>query len=287
MTPALVVAHSTVATPNMAQAVSSRIPAFAAGGTAGLMGMMSSGSMAPLAGGVASGMAGGSGAFPGTEIEASGPSAFSFTPGSYRFVDGSGFLGRVGEYDTLQQSVGADFSGTYVSTQNHITLASRANVLTGDDYAIASQLTAGERLQVGLFVRSFMQQQDHYNFYAFPVLDIPPGDTVAPDTTTDLIPRQAVFGVKRRLGNAYARGKVPRLPVHWFIITYTRLHDTYTHYPQNSFGSDETLTWRPIDRFRLIADYHQQNVLNDFTPYLHGLRKRVLPPSRCRIALGL
>lgn len=406
-TPAMMVAHSAVAGPAMARAVSSNIPTFAAGGTAGLMGMMMSSGSAPLAGG---GMGAGSNAFPGTETEATAPAAFSFTPGSYRFVDGTGYLGRVGEFDSLQQSAGADFSGTYVSPQSHLTIASRANVLTGDDYAVASQLTAGERLQVGLFVRSFMQQQDHYNFYAFPVLDVPPGTptpcdpaTTCVDSTTDSIARQAVFGVKRRLGNAYARGEVPRLPIHWFIkgdwqarvgttqlayldenigtsadtcgaechfnsrfqtlnyttrnigggaqvdlgqfhvlwehtfssfndrlmfplgtfggffpevegvippsgpaapdlpagnyvldipapsqyssdrvslnwtaspnlifngnVSYTRLHDTYTHYPQNSFGSDETLTWRPIDRFRIIADYHQQNVLNDFTPY--------------------
>ena len=50
-------------------------------------------------------------------------------------------------------------------------------------------------------------------------------------------------------------------------VSYARLRDRYTHYPQNSFGSDETVNWRPIDRLRVTADYHQQNVLNNFTPY--------------------
>jgi hypothetical protein len=31
--------------------------------------------------------------------------------------------------------------------------------------------------------------------------------------------------------------------------------------------SDETLNWRPMDRLRLTADYHQQNLLNNFTSY--------------------
>ena len=124
-------------------------------------------------------MPGGPGGSGGTEMEAGGSSAFSFTPGAYRFVDGSGYMGRVGEYDTLQQSAGADFSSTFVSTRNHVTVVSRANVLSGDDYSAGTQLTAGERLQVGLFVRSFMQQQDHYNFYAFPVLDVNPDGTVS------------------------------------------------------------------------------------------------------------
>jgi predicted CXXCH cytochrome family protein len=391
-------AHSAISTSPMLRSAPSHLPMFASGATGSAFAMMSSKSAAPLGGGMPGGNA-----FPtGTEMD-TGSSAFSFTPGAYRFVDGSGFLGRVGEYDSLQQSAGADVSAAYVSTRNNLTMVSRANVLSGDDYSAATQLTAGERLQVGLFVRSFVQQQDHYPFYAFPVLDIPPGETTAPDTTTDLIPGQSVFGVKRRLGSAYARGKVPKLPVHLFVrgdwqarvgvtqlayldentgnsadtcgaechfnsgfqslnyttrnigggaqvdlgqfqltwehtyssfndrlqfpigafggffpevegvvptsggipadfsagnypldipapsqastdrlslnwtaspsltfngnVSYARLRDTYTRYPQNSFGSDETLNWRPIDRLRVTADYHQQNVLNNFTPY--------------------
>ncbi|HKI13150.1 MAG TPA: cytochrome c3 family protein [Candidatus Acidoferrum sp.] len=396
--------HSAVSASSMVHGFSSHVPTYAAGAMGGLMGMMSSRSMAPLSGG---GMPDGAGGSPSTELEAGASSAFSFTPGTYRFVDGSGFLGRVGEYDSLQQSAGADVSAAYVSTRNNLTMVSRGNVLSGDDYSAATQLTAGERLQVGIFVRSFIQQQDHYPFYAFPVLDVPPGATSPPDSTLDLIPGQAVFGVKRRLGNAYARGKVPKLPVHLFVkgdwqarvgvtqlayldentgtdastcgaechfnsgfqslnyttrnigggaqvdlgqfqltwehtfssfndrlqfpvgtfggffpevegissanpppsggipgdfsagnypldipapsqastdrlslnwtaspnltingnVSYARVRDNYTHYPQNSFGSDETLDWRPIDRLRLTADYHQQNVLNNFTPY--------------------
>ena len=399
--------HSAISSSSwMVHGVLSHVPTLATGATGGMMGMMmsSSGSTAPLSGG---NMAGGPGGPGGTEVGAGGSSAISFTPGEYRFVDGSGFLGRVGEYDSLQQSAGADVSAAFVSARNNLTMVSRGNVLSGDDYSAATQLTAGERLQVGLFVRSFIQQQDHYPFYAFPVLDIPPGGTTAPDTTTDLIPGQSVFGVKRRLGNAYARGKVPKLPIHLFVkgdwqarvgvtqlayldentgnsaatcgaqchfnsvfqginyttrnigggaqvdlgqvqltwehtfssfndrlqfpvgtfggffpevegissvnppsaggipadfaagnypldipapsqastdrvslnwtaspsltfngnVSYSRLEDTYTHNPQNSLASDETVNWRPIDRLRLTADYHQQNLINNFTPY--------------------
>ena len=373
-------------------------------GMGGLFGMMSSSAAAPLAGGMNSGGSG----MPGqTQQEVTGSSAVSLTFGQYRFVDGSGYLGRVGEYDSLHQSAGTDVSQAYVSTNHHITIVSRANVLTGDNYSAATQLTVGERLQVGLFIRSFVQQQDHYQFYAFPVLDIPPGSTTPADTSTDLIPGQSVFGVTRRLGNAYARFKVPRLPVHLFVkgdwqaragttqlacldentgndaatcgalchfnsgfqpvnyttrnisggvqvdlkhfqatwehtyssfndrlqfptgtfggffpevegisavnpppigpappdvaagnyalnipppsqynadrlsaswtplsnlifngnVSYTRLSDNYTHYGQNWFNTDETLTWRPIQRLRVTADYHQQNTINDFVPY--------------------
>jgi hypothetical protein len=84
----------------------------------------------------------------------------------------------VGEYDTLDQSVGTDMAQAYVSTNHNLTIVSRANVLTGADYSGAAQLTWADHIQAGLFIRSFVQQQDNYPFYAFPVLDIPPGETV-------------------------------------------------------------------------------------------------------------
>lgn len=406
---AAVTTHSAMSTSPMLHAAPSHIPMFASSALGGAFAMMSSRAAAPLSGG---GMPGGN-AFPtGMEMD-TGASAFSFTPGAYRLVDGSGFLGRVGEYDSLDQSAGADVSSAYVSTRNNLTIVSRGNVVSGNDYSAATQLTAGEHLQVGLFIRSFIQQQDHYPFYAFPVLDVPPGASSPPDSTTDLIPGQSVFGVTRRIGNAYARFKVPKLPIHLFVkgdwqaragttqlayldentipvaqadcgaqchfqsqyqpanyttrnigggaqvdlgplqftwehtfssfndrlafptatftgefmpeadpfgysslfpvpagkgptpidvaignyavappspnqastdrvslnwtaspalsfngnVSYMRLRNTYTHYPQNSFGTDETVNWRPIDRLRVTAAYHQNNQINNFTPY--------------------
>jgi predicted CXXCH cytochrome family protein len=323
---------------------------------------------------------------------------YSVIPGSYRLIDQTGFGGRVGEYDTLHQSAGADAATSYVSTANHLTVVSRGNVLSGDDYQAASQVTMGEWIRFGFDVRSFVQQQDHYSFYAFPVLDVS-SDCGGPcDTTTDLIPSHVPFAVTRRLGKAYGQVKLPKLPVHLFVngdwqaragvnqfayldenvttscgeqchyqsqfqrvnyttrnigggadvdlgsvrltwkhkyssfndrlifptgtfgqftpadepppppipvppavsggnypidipspneassdrlslnwtaspkltfngnVTYTRLRDTFTSYPQNAFDTDETVTWLPLNRLRVTADYHQQNLLNNFTP---------------------
>jgi predicted CXXCH cytochrome family protein len=410
--------HSTISRSSMMASAPSSVLANAVGAVGGVLGMMSSGSLLPLSG---ESMQGGTGVPSATEAGVGSFSVFSFTPGAYRFVHGSGFLGRVGEYDSLQESAGTDASTAYVSTQNHLTVVSRASVLADDDYQAASQVTVGQWAQFGFDMRSLVQQQDHYSFYAFPFLDVPPG-TATPcipnvtcvDSTTDLIPSRAVFGVRRRLGNAYGQVKVPKLPVHLFVngnwqaregqtqlayldentvpitaatpcgtqchfqsqfqpvnyttrgvgggfdvklhqmiltwehsfssfndrlafpigtftgeftpesegissvnnplnlshvpadvpignypldipapnqassdrvsldwtaspelsfngnVSYTRLRDLFTHYPQNSFDSDETLNWRPIDRLRLTADYHQQNVINGFTPYYNA-----------------
>ncbi len=337
-------------------------------------------------------------------------SAYSVTPGAYQFLDVSGFAGRVGEYNSLHQSPGVDVETAYVSIPNHTTLVTRSDVLTGDDYRFASQLTISKWLQAGFDTRSFVQQQDHYPFWA----GVLSSDFLPPDGSTDLIPSHATFAVTRRLGNAYARAKVPKLPVHLFVtgdwqarsgvtqlgyvdenatpavyvggvnttcgqlchyssqfqsvnyttrnigggadidlgpvrltyqhqfssfndrltfptgmyagpftpenegfsiinpppsgpapldvaagnyfldipspsqassdrlnlswtaspqlsfngnVLYTRLRNTFTNNPQNTFGTDETLNWRPINRLRLTVDYHQQNLTNNFIPY--------------------
>ena len=407
---ALVSSHSSMAGSAGLQPVPSHASTSAVGAAGGALGMMSSGNTAPLSGG---NMEGGDPNPPETSTQNS-YGAYSITPGSYRFVDQTGFGGRVGEYDSLQQSAGADAESAYVSTQNHLTVISRANVLSGEDYQARSQVTAGDWGKFGFDMRSFVQQQDHYPFYAFPVLDVPPGATTPPDSTADLIPSHAQFAVTRRLGKAYGQVKVPNWPVHLFVngdwqarvgvtqfayldenttpavyvggvnttcgaqchynsqlqpvnyttrniaggadvdlgpvrltyqhafssfndrlvfqtgtftgpftpeneglsvinpppsgppprdfpagnypidipspshassdrvslswaaspkltfngnVDYMRLTDTFTNNPQNQFDTDETLNWLPMNRLRVTVDYHQQNLINNFTPY--------------------
>ncbi len=337
---------------------------------------------APLAGSFSDGSGG------MNESSTSGSySAYSITPGMYRFTDNSGYAGRVGEYDSLEQSAGADLESAYVSTTNHMVAVSRANLISGDDYHAASQITMGGRLQAGFDVRSFVQQQDNYPFYS---------NVISPDiVATDLIPDHATFGVTRRLGSAHINVKVPKLPVHVFVkgnwqarsgttqlayfdmggdtscdychynsqfqpvnytnrtvgggvdvtlkkvqvtwehdfssfndrlqfptgvygatlmsvepgpvpvndtpagnyyldipapnqassdrvnlnwtvspqlvfngtVGYTRSEDTFTGNPQNSFEADDSVVWHPVDRLQVTGDYHQQNLINEFTPY--------------------
>lgn len=424
---ALASSHSAMSS-SMLSPVSTHVPGYGFGAAGAGLGMLSAGAMAPLAGGNIWGGSAWGGTSDPPESEVGAPAAaYSITPGSYRFIDGTGYLGRVGEYDSLEQSAGANAVTSYVSPQNHLTVVSRAMVLTGDDYQARSQVTAGERLQAGFDIRSFVQQQDNYPFYAFPVLDVPPGVTTPPDSTTELIPAHSVFGVTRRLGNAYGRLKVPKIPVHLFVdgnwqarsgltqlsyldenttpavyapnptpppslinttcgaqchfqsggslnsqfqgvnyttrdigggadvdlgqvrltyqhrfssfddrltfptgvftgpftpenegissinppkfgpappaipagnyaidipapnqastdsvalnwtasptltfngnVSYARLQDLFTGYPQKAFNSDETVNWRPFDRLHVTANYHQQNQINDFIPY--------------------
>ena len=393
---------------------SSKTRSAAVGVTSGALGLMSLRHihLAP-AGNPPNGSAGSRGGEDATAAQPQAPlSASSITPAAYRFLDISGFPGRAGEYDTLEQSAGSSVSSAYVLPSKHLTLVSRGTVLTGNDYSLRSQLTVANWLKAGLDLRSLVQQQDHYHAY---LAQLSPTDFGLPGAVTDLIPSNAVFGVTRRLASGAARVKLPNLPVHLFVkgdmqaragttqltyldenstpavyvggvnttcgelchqqsqfqpvnyttrnvgggidvrlrrifrfsvehdfssfndrlplptvaytgpftpenegpsilnpppsgpaptdfpagnyyvdppspnqysadkvsmnltpsdqfslngqVTYTRLRNTFTHNPQNWFDSDETLTWLAQPRLRLIADYHQQNMINGFTPY--------------------
>ncbi len=421
------VPHSQMRSASAVGLLPSHTPSFGIGAAGGALGLLSR--LAPMSGGMSGAMSGDNGS-PTEPGAIQTDAAYSIVPGAYRFVDITGFGGRVGEYDTLQQSAGADVATAYVSTLNHVSVVTRGNVLNSQDYQAASQLTAGEWARINVDMRSFVQQQDHYPFAAFPLLDVSSGCGGPCDTTTDLIPSHVPFYVVRRLGKAQGQVKLPKLPVHLFMngdwqarsgatqlayldensyvpslgsngqfcgaqchyqsqfqpvnyttrnigggahvdlgpvrvtyehkyssfndrlvfptgtftggfnvdastceafpfgfagpqcpssanlppagpapgpvpalatgtgyatdipspsqassdrvnlnwtaspklafngnVDYTRLTDTYTNYPQNSFNTDEILNWRPLDRLRLTADYHQQNLLNNFTPY--------------------
>lgn len=372
----------------------SHASAYVLGGSSAALALLSQSSGAPLSGGNA---LDGSDA-PAEAAPGAASAAYSVTPAAYRFIDGSGYLGRVGEYDSLDRSAGVDAAATYVSPENHLTIVSRGNIVSGNDYSAKSQLTVGERMQAGFDMRSFVQQQDHYLFYVGQMSS----DFLPPAGQTDLIPAHQTFAVTRRLGSAYARLKLPRVPVHVYVegnwqarsgvtqlayldenstatcgeqchwnsqyqrvnyttrnirggadvdlgpvrlawshtsstfndrltfpignygpftpadepppppvpvppavapgnyyldipspnqassdhlgltwtaspklafngnVSYTRLRNSLTSHPQNDFDSDNTLTWRPLVRLRVTADYHQHNLINDFVPY-YGL----------------
>jgi predicted CXXCH cytochrome family protein len=357
---------------------------------------------APLSGGGLGGALGGplagqppllfpwnSGPTPDTEAEeADTYRVLSFSPRPYRLMHSNGYTGRVGEYDSLQQSTGGDVELAYVSVPRRMTLLSRADLITGDDYRFASQFNLGKFIEATFDLRSFFQQQDNYPSYS---------TAISPDiVTTNDITNGSVFAIKRRLGQASARIKVPKLPVHLFVkgnwqtrvgegqltyfdmggdagcgtchsgsqfqsvhyttrnvsggaeiklgrvnvtyehgyssfnnrvgfptaafgatlgvpddplpagvsdtltgtyflvppapnqastdtlrlnwtasprlvvnsdVGYTRLRNIFTRNPQNALDANAAANWRPLDRLRFTADYHQYNVLNGFTPF--------------------
>ncbi len=164
-----------------------------------------------------------------------------FTPGAYRFVNVTGYGSRVGEYDSLQEAEGGGFEANYISVPHHTSLLTRATVLTGSDFHVVSQLNVGDRLEVGADMRSFVEQQDNYPFYA---------GVMSPDIVNaegdpslyDGIPAGTVFGVKRRLGSAYARVKLPKVPVHLFVKGDWQARVGHTQFAYLDENIDSTCT---------------------------------------------
>jgi len=320
----------------------------------------------------------------------------------YRFVDTSGYSGRVGEYDSLQQSLAGDLSVHAVSFPLHTSVKSDFSFLSRDDYDMKSQLADGKWLDVGLEARSFIRHLDDISsFYAGVISpDIVRTDTILPDS---------LIGIRRRMNSAHAKVQLPSIPVKLFVkggwqardggtqmqyydmggsgqpsdtqcdnchsasqfrtlnyttrniaggaeitlgraklvyqhefrsfndrrqnpsdffggtlgvpddplpagppqvpntpagfythsvlprhtteddslqvtmaiahhvnfngnISYARSEDLFTTHRQNALNGDATLTWNPISRLRATADFHQQNLLNDFVPvyFLYG-----------------
>ena len=128
----------------------------------------------------------------------------------YRFIDTSGYGGRVGEYDSLQQSLGGDLSLKFVDIPKHLSIKATADVLSRDDYEAKSSLTIGKCFDFGLTSRSFVRHLDDNSYFAASV--------ISPDIIrTDSIPPDSLLGIRRRMNNAYAKVQLPRLPVKLFI----------------------------------------------------------------------
>jgi hypothetical protein len=129
---------------------------------------------------------------------------FVFQP-SYRFVSTSGYPGRVGEYESLQQSVGGDLSLTWLDYTGHTSLKSRSSIISRDDYDVDTQFRLGNYFSFGMNNRSFLRHLDN----------VPFGTNLDEDATirTSFIPDGALFGVKRTNNTVNARLKVPKTPL--------------------------------------------------------------------------
>jgi hypothetical protein len=128
----------------------------------------------------------------------------------YRFLDTSGYGGRVGEYDSLQQSLGGDLSFNYVNIPEHMTIKSTWDVISRDDYDLKSRLTFGKWLDFTLDNRSFVRHLDDNNYFGAAVIspDIIRIDTVSADS---------LLGIRRRMNNASLKVKLPEVPVKLFV----------------------------------------------------------------------
>ncbi len=120
----------------------------------------------------------------------------------YRFLDTSGYAGRVGEYDSLQQSLGGDLSLSYIDVPQHMTIKTQWDILSRDDYDLKSRLTFGKWLDFTLDNRSFIRHLDDNNYFGASV--------ISPDIIRiDSVPADSLLGIRRRMNNAALKVQLP------------------------------------------------------------------------------
>ncbi len=173
----------------------------------------------------------------------------------YRFVDTTGYGGRVGEYDSLQQSLGGDLSLKYTDIPRHMTIRSTANFLSRDDYDMKSSLTFGKWFDFGLTNRSFVRHLDDNSYFAASV--------ISPDIIrTDSIPPDSLLGIRRRMNNAYAKLQLPNIPVKLFIKGGWMARDGNSQMQYYDMGGNGTLTDTGCDNCHSASQYRAYNYTN-------------------------
>jgi hypothetical protein len=155
----------------------------------------------------------------------------------YRFVDTSGYGGRVGEYDSLQQSLGGDLSFDYVDVPDHMTIKSTWDVLSRDDYDLKSRITFGKWLDFSLDNRGFVRHLDDNSYFGAAV--------ISPDIIRiDTLPADSLLGIRRRLNNASLKLQLPKIPVKLFVKGGWAARDGNSQMQYFDMGGDGVI---PID----------------------------------------
>ncbi len=155
----------------------------------------------------------------------------------YRFLDTSGYGGRVGEYDSLQQSLGGDLSFVYVDVPEHMTIKSTWDILSRDDYDLKSRITFGKWLDFSLDNRGFVRHLDDNNYFGAAV--------ISPDIIRiDTVPADSLLGIRRRINNASGKLQLPKVPVKLFVKGGWQARDGNSQMQYFDMGGDGVV---PID----------------------------------------
>ena len=170
----------------------------------------------------------------------------------YRFLDTSGYGGRVGEYDSLPQSVGGDLSFDYVNIAQHMTVKSTWTVLSRDDYDLKSRVTFGKWLDFTLDNRGLVRHLDDNNYFGATV--------ISPDIIrTDSVPVDSLLGIRRRLNNASLKTQLPNIPVKLFVKGGWMARDGNSQMQYFDMGGNGTLTDTGCDNCHSASQYRPYN----------------------------
>ena len=170
----------------------------------------------------------------------------------YRFIDTSGYGGRVGEYDTLEQSLGGDFSLNFVDVPQHLSIKSTIDVISRDDYEAKSRLTLGKWFDFSLENRGFIRHVDDNFFFG--------ASAISPDIIrVDTIPPDSLLGIRRRMNKAQARVQLPNIPVKLFVKGGWQARDGTGQLQYYDMGGNGTLTDTGCDNCHSGSQFRAYN----------------------------
>jgi len=170
----------------------------------------------------------------------------------YRFVSTSGNPSRVGEYDSLQQSVGGDVSLNEIFFPQHLTLKYSASFISQDDYEMKARLNVAKWLDIGLDSRSFIRHVDDNSNFAASI--------ISPDIRrTDTIPADSLLGIRRRMNTAYGKAKLPNIPVKLFVRGGWQARDGVTQMQYYDMGGSGLRTDTQCDNCHSASQFRTIN----------------------------
>ncbi len=126
----------------------------------------------------------------------------------YRYVNTSGYGGRVGEYDNLKSSLGGDLALHVVNRASDMMLDAFGSMLSPQDYNVKGDLRVGKIFSLKVDAQSLVHHLDLTSF----------GINVNPDVQRDqLIAPRSLFDVRKTSFNADARLSIPETPFTVFV----------------------------------------------------------------------
>jgi DmsE family decaheme c-type cytochrome len=176
---------------------------------------------------------------------------FQFLP-RYRSISTSGYGGRVGEYNSLRSSFGADLALHVGNSSSKFVLNARGSILSRDEYDAHGDLRLGGIFALKVDARSLSHHLDQTPF----------GVNLSPDDILrdELIPAGSLFGVSKSSLSASARLSIPKTPLTVFVRGGTQSRQGVSELRFYDMGGDLSCgSCHSVSRFQSVK-YETQDI---------------------------
>lgn len=174
---------------------------------------------------------------------------------SYRYVQTSGFKGRVGEYDDLKNS-GGDFLLHWRARRTDARLDYRGSFMGPDEYDMGGKLRFGRLFTLGVDAHSLVRHLDKTLLGT----NLSPGDIARTDEISDV----ALFGIKKTSLSGNGRLSIPNAPLTFFARGGLQTQHGISQLRFFDMGGDPTCgSCHSVSRYQSVK-YETQNLTAGF-----------------------